>query len=133
MVGDQISMSNEVRNYKDLIAWQKAMDLVVSCYEISRVFPAHEKYGLSSQLQRSAVSIPANIAEGQGRQHTAEFLNHLSIAYGSLMELETHIQIALRLNYIEQSVSESLLKQTAEVGRLINGLMRSLRAIKTKG
>lgn len=123
-------MSSQVRNYKDLVAWQKAMELVVACYAASRCFPAHEQYGLSSQLQRSAVSVPANIAEGQGRQHTAEFLNHLSIAYGSLMEVETHVQIAMRLNYIDENQAQNLLQQTAEAGRLLNGLMRSLRAPK---
>ena len=127
----RIAMSNLVRNYKDLIVWQKAMDLVIDCYDSSRCFPTYEKFGLSSQLQRSAVSVPANIAEGQGRQHTAEFLNYLSIAYGSLMEVETHIQIAARLGYIEESRCENLLRQTSEIGRLLNGLMRSLRTPKT--
>ena len=107
------------------------MDLVIACYEISRCFPTHEKFGLSSQLQRSAVSVPANIAEGQGRQHTAEFLNFLSMAYGSLMETETHIQIAQRLGYVEENHEENLLRQTAEIGLLLNGLMRSLRNLKT--
>ena len=116
-----------VWSYRDLEVWQKAMDLVIECYKITREFPKAETYGLSSQLQRAAVSIPANIAEGQGRQHTPEFIQHLSIAYGSLAELETHIQIVQRLNYIDVDVAEHLLNQSAVVGRLLNGLLRSLR------
>lgn len=83
-------------------------------------------YGLAAQLHRAAVSVPANIAEGQGRNHTREFINHLSIAYGSLMEVETHLQIAARLQYLEQSELDKLLLQTNELGRMLNGLMQSL-------
>ncbi len=89
-----------LKSYRDLEVWQKSMDLVVVCYQITKEFPKNEIYGLSSQLQRAAVSIPSNIAEGRHRQHSKEFLQHLSIAYGSLAELETHIQIAERLHYI---------------------------------
>ena len=80
-----------LRHYRELQAWQSAMDLVEQCYEASRRFPNYELHALSNQLRRAVVSVPANIAEGQGRQHTAEFLNFLSIAYGSLMEVETHV------------------------------------------
>jgi len=83
-----------VQSYRDLQVWQKSMDLVTECYRATQQFPKTEIYGLTSQLQRAAVSVPANIAEGQGRQHTKEFIQHLSIAYGSLAELETHLQIA---------------------------------------
>ncbi len=82
------------RNYADLIAWQKAMDLVEETYRVSARFPKEEIYGLTSQLRRSAVSIPSNIAEGQGRRTKQEFTHYLSIAYGSLRELETQILIA---------------------------------------
>jgi len=80
-----------VLSYRDLQVWQKAMDFVVECYRAAEQFPKTETYGLVIQLQRSAVSVPANIAEGQGRNHTREFINHLSMAYGSLMEVETHL------------------------------------------
>lgn len=90
-----------IKSYQDLDVWQKAMDLVVMCYKLCKKFPKHEVYGLASQLQRAAVSVPANIAEGRQRQHVKEFIQHLSIAYGSLAELETHIQIAGRLGYID--------------------------------
>jgi len=109
-----------------LEVWQKAMDLVVECYRVTKAFPRAEDFGLSSQLRRAAVSIPANIAEGRARQHTKEFLQHLSIAYGSLAELETHIEIALRLGYVGQDESIQLVEMTSTVGRMINGLRRSL-------
>jgi four helix bundle protein len=98
-------MTSMLRSYRDLEVWRKAMDFVTECYTLTRDFPKSETYGLTSQLQRAAVSVPANIAEGQGRQHTAEFIQHLSIAYGSLMEAETHIQIAQRLGYVDKPKS----------------------------
>ncbi len=102
------------------------MDLVIECYQITKDFPKSEIYGLSSQLRRAAVSIPANIAEGRERQYTKEFIQHLSIAYGSLAELETHIQIADRLNYLDINKVKQTLEKTAEVGRMLNGLRKSL-------
>ncbi len=116
-----------MKTYRELDAWQRAMDLVVECYAASRAFPREETYGLTGQMRRAAVSVPANIAEGQGRTHVAEFLHHLAIAYGSLREVETHVEIALRLSYIETSAAERLLSRAGEVGRLLNGLMRSLK------
>lgn len=115
-----------LKSYRDLEVWQKAMDLVVACYQITKKFPKNEVYGLTNQLQRAAVSIPANIAEGRERQHSKEFIQHLSIAYGSLAELETHIQIAERLTYIDMNQLKKLLDKTAEIGRMLNGLRRSL-------
>ncbi len=115
-----------IHTYRDLQVWQKAMGLVVSCYDISNGFPKSETYGLASQLRRAAVSVPANIAEGPGRNHTREFINHLSIAYGSLMEVETHLQIAARLHYVPEIEVEQLLLKTNEIGRMLNGLMRVL-------
>lgn len=91
------------------------------------MFPKSETYGLAIQLQRAAVSVPANIAEGQGRNLTREFINHLSIAYGSLMEVETHLQIAARLGYIAESLLDRLLLLSNEIGRMLNGLMQSLQ------
>ncbi|MHC4792472.1 MAG: four helix bundle protein [Planctomycetota bacterium] len=115
-----------IKSYKDLEVWQKAMDLVVMCYEATRDFPKSEVYGLASQLQRAAVSIPANIAEGRERKHSKEFVQHLSIAYSSLAELETHIQIAQRLDYISSDKTDRLLEITAEIGRMVNGLRKSI-------
>ena len=114
-------------SYRKLDVWQRAMDLVVECYKASKRFPREELYGLTSQLQRAAVSVPANIAEGQGREHRKEFLHHLSIAHGSLAELETHLQLAERLDYINSPDVQGLLTRSEEVGRMINGLRKSLR------
>lgn len=119
-----------IKSYRDLDVWQKAMDLVVACYQTTKVFPKSEVFGLSSQLQRAAVSIAANIAEGHSRQHTKEYIQHLSIAYGSLAEFETHIQIAERLNYHDAKQSINLIKKTSEIGRMLNGLRKSLGNIK---
>jgi four helix bundle protein len=88
--------------------------------------PKNEIYGLSSQLKRAIVSVPSNIAEGQGRNSAKEFVYHLSVAYGSLMEAETQIQIAANLSYLDQGVADKLFQQTAEIGRMLNGLSRSL-------
>jgi four helix bundle protein len=111
-----------------LEVWQKAMLLVEECYRATAPFPAAEIYGLTNQIRRAAVSVPANIAEGQARQHTREFLQHLSIAYASLAELETHIQIAARLSYLNEAAEDTLLSRCGEVGRLINGLKRALNS-----
>jgi four helix bundle protein len=102
------------------------MDLVEEVYKASRRFPREEIYGLTSQLRRAAVSIPSNVAEGQGRRTTQDFLRYLSIAYGSLLELETQILIATRLSYLAPGNCSSILKMAGEVGRLLNGLMSSL-------
>ena len=116
----------KVKNYQELIVWQKAMDLVEEVYVVSKSFPREEIYGLTSQLRRAAVSIPSNIAEGQGRRTTPDFLRHLSIAYGSLREVETQILIAARLRYRKDEECQDVLNLTGEVGRLLNGLMASL-------
>jgi four helix bundle protein len=116
-----------VRNYRDLIAWQKAMDLVVLVYEATCCFPTDERYGLTAQIRRAAVSIPSNIAEGQGRQGTGEFLHFLSIAHGSLREVETQALIARRLGYLDDGDTNRIMNAAGEVGRLVNGLMNSLR------
>ncbi|MGB7623641.1 MAG: four helix bundle protein [Terriglobia bacterium] len=119
-------MQVKVKKYSDLIVWQKAMDLTSEVYSVTKCFPKDEIYGLTSQLRRAAVSVPSNIAEGQGRKSTSEFLHHLSIAYGSLLEMETQVMIAERLAYLEQQVVASLMTRTSEVGKLINGLSKSL-------
>ena len=116
----------KVRNYRELIAWQRAMDLVEAVYTATRRFPQDELYGLTSQLRRAVVSVPSNIAEGQGRTTTKEFLHHLSIAHGSLREVETQVLIAQRLAYLSEGETEPVLALAGEVGRLVNGLANSL-------
>jgi len=117
-----------IKSYRDLDVWKKAMDLVVECYQNTKKFPKNEIFGLSSQLERAAVSVAANIAEGRSRGHTKEFLQHLSIAYGSLAELETHLQIAERLHYITADKLVALMDKTTLIGKLINGLRKSLES-----
>lgn len=104
------------------------MDTVIACYQITECFPKSELYGLASQLQRAAVSVPANIAEGHGREHMGEYLHHLSIANASLMEVETHLFIAGRLEYVEQDQIDAVLAMTDEVSRMLSGLRKSLKA-----
>jgi four helix bundle protein len=116
----------KVKHYQELLVWQKAMDLVEEIYKTSRTFPREEIYGLTSQIRRAAVSVPSNVAEGQGRRTTADFLRHLSIAYGSLLELETQTLIATRLRYLQPGRSNDVLVMAGEVGRMLNGLMTSL-------
>jgi four helix bundle protein len=115
-----------VKNYTELIAWQKAIDLVEAVYHLSRQFPRDELYGLVSQIRRAAVSVPSNIAGGQGRWSTAEFIHFLSIAHGSVREIETQIHIAVRLRFVTADDAEPALRLAGEVGRLINGLRNSL-------
>jgi four helix bundle protein len=116
-----------VQSYRELIAWQKAMDFTAEVYRATRSFPKEELYGVTSQLRRASVSIPSNIAEGQGRQTTGEFRQFLGHARGSLLETETQILLSERLEYLDHRTAESLLNQAAEVGRILNGLMSSLK------
>ncbi len=116
-----------VRDYRDLIVWQKAMDLVEAIYRATGTFPRDEIYGLISQLRRAAVSIPSNIAEGNGRNTTRDYLNFLGMAYGSVKEVETQVLIAERLRYIDSDQAGQLVAITEEVARLISGLTNSLK------
>ena len=118
--------------HRDLVVWQKAMDLVVECYRISDRFPRSEDFGLRLQLRRASVSVPANIAEGRGRTGVGEYLHHLSIAHGSLKELETHLEISRRLGYLTPEVLADVQGRLDEVGRLLGGLIRKLRATAAK-
>jgi len=116
-----------VKDYRELIVWQKAMDLVAAAYRATANFPRTEVYGLTSQIRRAAVSIPSNIAEGQARNTTRDFLHFLAVSYGSLKELETQILIAERLEYIDGHTRDVLVQATTEVARLISGLANSLK------
>ena len=110
-------------SYRDLIAWQMGMDLVLKVYQLTRTFPREELFGLTSQIRRSAASIPANIAEGQGRRRgTGEFRQFLYLARGSLNETETHLEVAVRLGYAPDGALQA---ELSEVGRVLNGLIRS--------
>ncbi len=115
-----------IKSYKDLVAWQKAMDLTEHVYHQSRALPKEELYGLTMQMRRSAVSIPSNIAEGQGTHADGLFARHLSIAHGSLCELETQLLLASRLGYLKKTCLDAVLAEASEVGRLILGLGKAL-------
>jgi four helix bundle protein len=114
------------KNYEDLIVWNKAMDFVEAVYVASSTFPSDERYSLTAQLRRSAVSVPSNIAEGEGRFSRADFKRFLSIAHGSLREAETQLRIANRLGYLDTVQLHATLELAGETGRLIRGLSRSL-------
>lgn len=115
---------SEIRSYRDLIAWQHAMDLAVAVYEATRNWPREELYGLTSQVRRSATSVAANIAEGYGRDNLGSYLQFLRIAQGSLKEVETHLLIAERVGITESAAT--LLAMTDDTGRVLGGLIRKL-------
>ena len=112
-----------VRTHRDLIAWQEAMNLVEVIYQHTANFPKNEIYGLAVQMRRAAVSVPSNIAEGSARNSTREYYQYLGVATGSLAELETQLELAIRLRYLSQD-SESI-RQVHRVGRLVNALRNS--------
>ena len=126
MLGTKPAAKAAIRSHRDLIVWQKAMDLVVSVYRATETFPKAETYGLTSQIRRAVTSIPANIAEGQGRRLTKEFVYFLANARGSLWELDTHLESATRLGFLNPDTHHELQSQLDEVGRILNGLMRSV-------
>ena len=116
-----------LKHYRELDVLQLAMDLAAECYEATKPVPREELFGLTSQIRRAASSIPANIAEGQGRQHTREFLNHLSMARGSLMELETHLLLSQRIGLLKAARAEALLTLTERVSRRLSRLRNALQ------
>lgn len=116
-----------IRNYRDLLVWQKSMDLSAVVYRLIESLPKQEDYGLKAQIRRAVVSIPANIAEGHGRDHLGDYLRHLSIAKGSLAELETHLHLCVRLNYLGDQLIAEPLRSADEISRMLNGLSSSLR------
>ena len=120
-----------VKSYRELIIWQKSMDLVTMIYKFTASYPREEMFGLTSQLRRAAVSIPANISEGQARNTSGEFRQFLGIAYGSLAELETLTILSNNLNYLTTENAEILLKNCSEIGKMINGLLKTLTKLTT--
>ena len=120
-----------IRSYKDLIAWQKSVDLIEAVYVVTRGWPKEEIYGLTLQVRRAAVSVSSNIAEGQGRGAIREFIHHLRIARGSLFEVEAQLIISRRLGYIDPGQIKALLTQVAEMSKLLSGLLRSLSEAST--
>ncbi len=116
-----------IESYRDLRVWQASMRLAEQCYLLTRSFPREELFGMTSQIRRSSSSIPANIAEGWGRDSTGDYVRFLQIAQGSLKEVETHLLLANRVGLLEPDVMAPLLQQADEVGRMLRGLIRSLQ------
>ena len=117
-----------IKNYKDLLVWQKAMDLTVEVYRLVKFLPREETYALSDQMRRAVVSIPSNIAEGHGRNSTKEYVKFLFVARGSQAELETQLQICIRLKYFSKDEADVALSLCDELNRMLNGLINSLRS-----
>lgn len=115
-------------SFRDLIAWQKAMDLVAEVYRSTEGFPSRERYGLTNQLRRASISVPSNIAEGRGRASRKEFIQFLAQARGSLLEVQMQLELSLRLGYLERQAFSRLDQSAAEVGRILNGLIGKIRS-----
>ena len=122
-------MSNvraSIESHRDLVVWQKSMDLAVAAYRFTDAFPAHERYGLTSQIRRACVSIPANIAEGYGRESAGAYAQQLRIAQGSLKEFETHVELAHRIGMVDESILSKFLKSSEEIGKMLRSLTRAI-------
>lgn len=120
-------MGDRILSHRDLLVWQKSVDTVDLIYTLTEGWPKHEMYGLTSQLRRASVSVPSNIAEGNGRGSIPDYIRFLYLAYGSLMEVDTQIFIGLRRGYIAPEQEAELMSRVSEIGKMMNGLIRSLR------
>lgn len=118
----------KIRNYRDLIVWQKSMALVTDVYSITRLFPKEELYGLRSQIRRSAVSIPSNIAEGYGRYSTNDYIRFLQIAISSLYEFQTQLEIGFNLEYLSKDIFNKVYEQSREIERMLSSLIKKVTA-----
>ena len=121
------SAKNIIRSFKDLIVWQRSMVLAVRIYRITQELPGSEQFGLTSQLRRAAVSVPSNIAEGYGRQSTGNYKQFLSISRGSLMEIETQIDICERLKYLAVSDTADIFKEIIEISKMLTSLISKIK------
>jgi len=115
-----------LKSYRDLIVWQKSMDLVVEVYKMIANFPQNEIYGLTSQIKRAVVSVPSNIAEGYGRRSTGDYQRFLNIAMGSLFELQTQLEISIRLNYLKTDQFTNLNELSKEIERMLSSLISKI-------
>lgn len=119
----------EIKTHKDLLVWEKSIDLVEQIYKFTKQFPKEELYGITNQMRRCAVSIPANIAEGSGRKNKAEFIQFLHIALGSASELETHLIISQRLGFLSSNSYDEIMNALNEIIKMICGLINSLNSL----
>jgi four helix bundle protein len=120
-------MNNKINSYKDLIVWQKSIALVTEIYKLTKTFPAEEKFGIVNQLNRAVVSIPANIAEGWGRESSKNYLQFLRVSRGSLMETETLLVISKNLNYIDDENFRMISEKLDETGKILQGLIKGVQ------
>ena len=121
----------EIKTHKDLLVWEKGIDLVEQIYKFTKQFPKEELYGITNQMRRCAVSIPANIAEGSGRKNKAEFIQFLHIALGSASELETHLIISQRLGFLSINSYDEIMNALNEIIKMICGLINSLNSTRS--
>jgi four helix bundle protein len=119
--------SSRIQSYRDLDVWQIAMDLVVEVYQLSKAFPADERFGLTAQVRKAVVSIPTNVAEGHARTGVGEYSHFVSIARGSTAEVETELLIAERLDYVGRDKIAATLDKTDHISRMLTNLRRSLK------
>ena len=121
----------EIKTFRDLEVWQLSMELVVDCYALTDRYPADERFALRRETRRSAISIPSNVAEGHNRHCHNAYLNHVNIALGSQAELDTQVEVGLRLRYFDQRALDPFAGKLARVGQMLHGLQRSLEAGRT--
>jgi four helix bundle protein len=126
MANGESDMTTPIKSYRDLTVWQDAMDLAVALYELTRSFPKDELYGLTAQLRRAGTSVPANIAEGHGREHTRSFIQFLRVSQGSLKEVETHLYLSERIGLVTTDTLTQLIERCDSLGRRLRALIRSL-------
>ena len=114
----------KVKTYKDLVVWQKSMDMTAMLYQLVKKLPKEETYALSDQMRRAAISVPSNIAEGFGRSSTKEYLHFLFISYGSICELETQLILSSRINYLSKNETQPVMDLLSEIGKMINAIIK---------
>jgi four helix bundle protein len=115
-----------IESHRDLIVWRQSMDLAVAAYHLTNSFPVDERYGLTSRIRRSCASIPANIAEGYGRESAGAYAQQLKVAQGSLKEFETHVELAHRIGLMDEPTLSKVLKSSEEVGKMLRSLIRAI-------
>jgi four helix bundle protein len=126
MFGVMNNVRASIESHRDLLVWQKSMDLAVAAYRLTDNFPVHERYGLTSQIRRSCASVPANIAEGYGRESAGAYAQQLRVAQGSLKEFETHVELAHRVGLLDESALSNVLEGSGEVGKMLRSLIRAI-------
>ena len=126
MLGAMSNVRASIESHRDLIVWQKSMDLAVAAYRLTGSFPVDERYGLTSQIRCSCASIPANIAEGYGRESAGAYAQQLKVAQGSLKEFETHVELAHRIGLVDESTLSNALRSAEEIGKMLRSLIRAV-------